>query len=1243
MTLREKSCSCLFTAVLVSFSLTLGAVADTLYVAMDGNDTDNDGSETSPFATLAKAYDEAADTGDEIVVKPGTYVMSASLTVAKAVTIRSSAGVAEDVKIDGNKARRPIVLNHTEAKLLNVCVQNGYISSPSYEPGATVKIDAAGGVLEGCVIRGGNHNAYTTRGNGGGGGVACLSDAGRIVNCVITNNSINVNDYTQGGGLYMTKGKAVNCFIGYNIGKPNGNKNVTRGGGVSLQGSATLVNCTIAYNTCDFGGGLDVYETAAKPMTGRIVNCLIWGNKGDGDCADILGSRNAFDNCVAATPINDSCLVINALPACGGFLVPTVASPCVDASIPVEGVTLPALDINGRPRLVGGAADIGCSEHQVGVDADVRLMNSVGFAPLTVEFAVYTEGLTGITSYDWDFDGDGTVDQTTTEPTVSHTYEDCCAGVLPTVSFVHSGGPLTCPAPGKVSALPKTMYVNSKNKNPVAPYATPATAATSPQSAAAIAIDGQEIVLLAEGSPYSIKSTSTQVLLDKAVTLRGETGDPEDVIVNAGGYRPFRLNNPGAQLQSIAIQGANGSYYGSAIMVDYSGGTVSNCIVRNGGLGGYWTSATVYGRGEDAFITHCVISNNASANNSNGTTKGVGLEVKEGAVAANCLIANNRDGVTSTSTIGTTGGAYANGGYLRNCTIVDNKGNDCGGVKTSGAANLVVNCVIAGNVSIQNPATRANGQSDQSKSYQNCATDDAAAINATCQNAPAAELFSNYGAQDYTVAKDSVLIDNGADYEGMASKDLAGQKRVMGKAVDIGAYEYDNETVRLVGNFKADITKGFFPQAVTFTASVDGTNGTDRISYTWDFGDGTAAETTDSPVIAHAYAKGGDFTVKVDIVDVTSGERCPVVKPGLVYLVGRRMFVMPDTEGHVAMPPFDTKETASTNLTEAVDAALDGVEIVLLPGLHKLRARTSVNAALTIHGETGNPDDVVVRNAISQGDEQILTLNNARAFVYDATWENDPRSNPYRPCWSIAGQGGTISNCVIRGFRNGQYHTLVGALTIASADGLATHCVITNNTQDFGGNSAKAIVTVTEGRLENSLIAYNRMKPYAEYLIVSPLIRVSGAMVNCTIASNNVNAGSWLLHDWRMQEVSGGSPYQVPGSVTNCIFACNTEDGTAPAVIQTRSVLDRCNIADVDCDGDVPGWYRAADASEIFDAESAVSPWAIGLEAAHKFPGARRATADTTDLAGNPRYTGKRLDPGCYQCPKSYGLMLKVK
>ena len=53
----------------------------------------------------------------------------------------------------------------------------------------------------------------------------------------------------------------------------------------------------------------------------------------------------------------------------------------------------------------------------------------------------------------------------------------------------------------------------------------------------------------------------------------------------------------------------------------------------------------------------------------------------------------------------------------------------------------------------------------------------------------AASFFKDYANGNYTPAAAGPLVNKGANYEGMASVDLAGKPRLVGSKVDIGCYE----------------------------------------------------------------------------------------------------------------------------------------------------------------------------------------------------------------------------------------------------------------------------------------------------------------------------------------------------------------------------------------------------------------------------------------------------------------------
>lgn len=1142
--------------------------------------------------------------GDEIVLAAGTYTPADTVTVAKGVTIRSASGVPESVIVTGAGARRPFILNHADAKLLSITVQNGKSDGASYTVGSNIRINANGGTVSNCVVRGGIFSTYATRGNGGGAGISCASENGLIVSCVVTNNEVQGNSgIQQGGGLYLTAGKAVNCFIAENKAAVLGSNSSSFGGGVFMNGTAKLVNCTVVDNTGPNCGGVDAYGANVQ-----IVNCLIWGNSGDGASDVCIGHTECFDNCVARYPINANCFDPGTSATTGPYYTPTPAFAGIDNSKAVEGVTLPAADILGNPRVAGAAADVGCVEYQATApDVAFSVSESSGFAPFTVTFTAHTSGMSGIASYNWDFDGDGAVDETTTAPGVTHTYSVGYATPMLTVTY--SGQDYTYSVPANaIKSFPRTMFVDGKSANPVEPYGTKATAAKTIAAALSAAVDGQEIVVMTNGSPYVITAA---LQITKAVTLRGETGNPEDVVVarTSGMTKLTRIANAGAFVHSMVFHGGSDTAYGTGIRIEPAGGTVSNCVIRGCIVNGYWSSAAVYAAGTDALVTHCVITNNTTATGSSGDQKTAGLHLAGGAAAVNCLVANNRERATSGTCC--TGGAYVQNGYLYNCTVVDNTARRCGGIRI--AAGGAYNCVIAGNTATYSGSDYNNLYDSTQKSYCHyCACNDADAFNETCQQGTAASFFSNYAGADYTVGTGSRLIDNGtSDGIVMEGTDLAGGARVIGQAIDIGCYEFD--TSAFTGGLSADVTQGIVPITVNFTASASGTNGTDQLRFKWDFdGDGAYDETTDVPTVSHVYTKGGNYTVDLKIENVTSTKETVVAKPGMLYFCAPTMFVVSGANP-AAKFPYDSWETASTSVKTAVDAALDGVEIILSNGTHNVTAQIDVTKALDIHGLSGAPADTIVLRTGGSSTEPGCKLNNAAAKVRDITWDGGAVN---RPGWHLE-QGGMITNCVLRRFKNYDYWAGAGAVII-SGNGLVTHCVITNNTQTNLGDSGKAIVKVYSGRIENSLIAYNTDSAGV------PIAVVADKMLNCTVVANEIKSGTLHLRS--------------TGAITNSIVMCNTVGGAAGTVMSIQAGKSGHNIADAAAEG-----FACDAAANVFDKSARVLPWTISLEAARMYRGDKTVASPEVDLAGNLRRIRGRLDPGCHQCQGVIGFSFIIR
>ena len=768
-----------------------------------------------------------------------------------------------------------------------------------------------------------------------------------------------------------------------------------------------------------------------------------------------------------------------------------------------------------------------------------------------------------------------------------------------------------CIAAGAVAVadeLSLVMYVTNGNDNAASPYATRETAAPDLKTALDVAVDGQEIVLLKSKDAYK---TTEQILIDKALVVHGETGNPEDVVIDAQNKcRNVKIDHPQALLHSVVL--ANGRLIedqGSNLQIFEKGGTASNCVIRGGYVVGHWASAAAHLKSQYALLTHSVVTNNFTG--SPGTEKTAGVQLENGAKASNCLIADNHE--LATSGLSCTGGAYVPNGTLENCTIVRNSARKCGGVRTS-SNSTVKNCVIVGNVSDANGASYNNVDPDQKAMFNHCACDDVEKLNDTCVRDTPANLFAGYANGDYTVAPGAVLIDAGAEVPNPPALDLANFTRVMNGKIDIGAYEYDTSTFSL--GLRTDVSEAIVPVTVTFEA-LAGVSKDDVYEYAWDFdGDGTVDLTTSTNKVQHTFAQGGRYSPILTVRDTTADKSAIQDFPNLLYLMPKTIYVVSNNSG--AAFPYGSFATAATTLSEALSAAIDGIEIVLSNGTHNVTTEILVDKTLDIHGYESDPARTVVKYTGVDYSDPGFRNTRAGTFSHDLTFDGAAAK---RPGWNLEGYG-VISNCIIRGMKNYGHWGRIGAVSADGENTLVTHCVITNNETTIGGVDSKAIVKVTGGaRIENCLIARNKDT------VGTPLARGSvGAFVNCTVVSNELSTSTVLTDEGAL-------------GVTNCIFAANVRTGSGPDFSFKTDVPTACsrNLADTE----VADWLYEPDAAKIF-ADPAAQNWHLSVSSPARDCGIRHMNLPATDLDGNPRKMG-RVDLGCYENPVGNGTMLLVR
>lgn len=832
------------------------------FLSNDGDDANDGRSFDTAFQSLRRAI-EAVESLDAatIMVAPGLYETTDKTAIpnldnnhyviTNAITVLGMGNRPEDTHFRGtgnNSTRcRVFFLDHEGAKLKNLLVSGGHDA----EGGANVRLHDLGGTVEDCVISNGwNHNWCQA-----GGGIHM--NAGRVLRTVFTCNlADNDRNYMgMGSALRQRGGQVENCLFTANGDGLSGHSGY---GTIHIAGDSTLANCTIAGNTGKEVSG--IFVDGNKP---RIYNCAIFNNNamsdGTGHSGVYFLNGNAtlaqFVNCAADRDLGGS----NIFAADGGFADQisgdyhlSASSVCRDKAdeayyVPPQ-VTSPT-DLDGNLRMSGtkrgSGLDIGCYEFDASaLSIDVMVDNPIGLMeydgglkPCTASFHVIKNGGSGVATYSWDFECDGTVDLVTTDVDVTHAYT-AVGTYSVVVSATDSSGSVSVKKTNIFAAAPKTVYVDATSANPTTPYATRETAARSVADAYAAILDGSTIFV--KPGVYEYVSGCSRLNIQKAVKIVAEGAKPEDTVFTNALYSAeknntgtfFRLMNPDALVANMLFVDCSDYSYGggAGITVESGGGTVSNCVFRHCGnrndscrAGG----AAVYG----GLVTHSVFDDcyiKITGNYNDRRMQGAYVSGK--GCLDNCLFKNCRsdsdvvclEGVNTSmknctivdcSVTYWTGNTIKAGPRMRyagaGIEVVDGGSHDGGKVYNTVVANVSRSSYVyytdgaeAGQI-VTNimPATACADWTltyvysptyypDTRKLFKNCATEDETPINDTCFTGTAQNFFRDAAHGDYRPNIGGILRNNGMTLEGQEyGTDLAGHPRVFSRSVDIGCYE----------------------------------------------------------------------------------------------------------------------------------------------------------------------------------------------------------------------------------------------------------------------------------------------------------------------------------------------------------------------------------------------------------------------------------------------------------------------
>lgn len=600
----------------------------------------------------------------------------------------------------------------------------------------------------------------------------------------------------------------------------------------------------------------------------------------------------------------------------------------------------------------------------------------------------------------------------------------------------------------------------------------------------------------------------------------------------------------GSVIENSTVTGNRASWGGGGINVEH--GDVSGCTVSFNRGGDPSGIRVVRGR-----VESCTLLGNQSS----------GIKLEGGSIR-NSLITGNGRGVW----IGPTG-------RVESCTIAGNEGDIAVGLYVPwGATGSMHNCILYGNEGSGGMAFNYGVEGTLTATY----TCSEPALPGEGNFDAPPEFVDPYG--DYRLRPGSPAQDAGVNEPWMAgARDLDGQDRIAGGAVDLGAYEAAAGSLEV--NPIADLPVGPGPRTVWFTAHTRGAN-TAGLYYQWDFdGDGTNdLEGAGLSRVAWTYGELGWYDVSLTVSnaagDVSSRHRANYVGigPAVVHVAASGL--------HVA--PFTNWVTAATNLAEALDAALDGSRVVLTNGTHLLDRAVTVDKAIVIEAFHG-PGTATVDGG---GVYRCFALRHPGAVLEDLTVANGYSASAGGGVYLV--NGGTVRNCLIHGGSavsggGGAFLYYGGTLTGTvirgnqSSDngggiylyggGLVTDCLVESNsaTAGDGGGFHASMGSV----VRSSTIRNNQSSRFGGGLVVS----FSGRVEACEVVSNRcgfaqmgggafVNghgtlARSRVAHNLAWNGSGGGAFVNDYGLVDSCVIHDNTAevDGGGLAIQELAIVL----------------------------------------------------------------------------------------
>jgi hypothetical protein len=1088
---------------------------------------------------------------------------------------------------------------------------------------------ARGGTLTNCTLTG---NSASVDGGGAysstltnctlSGNVAAGSGGGAISStlsqCTLTGNSA-----AYGGGAHS--GTLYNCTLAGNAASMSGGgaysailnncvlfANSAQGGGGA--GVCTLNNCTLTGNSASTGGG-----TAG----GTLNNCIVyynWARSALGDPSSSNYNKGTLRYCCTAPLPQSGTGNISADPQLASASHLSAASPCRGAG---SAAYASGTDIDGQSW--ASPPSIGCDEFYAGsITGNVSISIQADYTNL---FPGMTATFTGsnlgqVNASRWEFD-DGTT--LSNRPYTTRSW--AAPGTYPVVLRAYDdSNPQGATATIWVQVGSTTVhYVAQGNLTPQAPYTSWTTAATNIQDAVDAASSGDQVLvsngLYQTGARVdSESSSSNRLVVPRPLLVQSVSGSEATVIK---GYQSPGIVNDSTSVRCVYL---------------WSGAWLVGFTLTNGatGLGGLAGGALCPADGS-AVILNCVLAGNSARNGGGacgGTLKncvvtgntalGLGGGTYQ-SVLNNSLVSSNRASVYS---IGNGGGAYS--GSLSNCVVVGNSAAGYGG-GTYGAG--LYNCAVVGNSAVKgggvcgplptaiNCTIIANTASAQGGGTY-------AALLRNCivyyNSAPSGPNYSS-GNLSYCCATPlpggSGNISGDPQLAGLSHISAQSPCRGAGSAAYASGTDIDGETWAnppsmgcdesyagsvtgpLSVTIQADFTNLMTGWPGNFTANLNGR----LVASRWDFGDGTVM--SNRPYASHAWSTAGTYAVVLSAWNDSNPAGLAATQ--MVCVVTQDVHYVA-INNPAPQPPYDSWQTAATNLQDAVDATAAGGQVLVSNGVYATGGRV-------MYGAMSNRLAVWKPMSVSSINGPAVTIIRGYQVPGTTNWDGAVRCVYLTSGASLVGF--TLTNGATRAGGDQDFEQSGGGVWCVAGGGLS-NCVLTGNSVSAGGGGAYG------GSLTNCLLTSNSAQGTGpagggacystlwNCLIMSNKVNSSvqgngqgggafgGSLNNCTVIGNAApygGSGTYLgtLNDCIIYYNSGGD--WSGGTLSYC---CTTTlpSGGGGSFTNAPLFVDRTS-----------GNFRLQATSPCINA---------GLNA---------HVINTTDLDGNSRISGGTVDVGAYE------------